>query len=188
MLTRFFPGILRHHEVPAVCLALLFALQCGCGVKEPPLSPAAKTFKSKIQAELQMLTSALVQPVVKGDREAMHQALVAGLLKAEQAGGPVPSVAAILDPNGFVLLRYPPDDGPVKQFSDYRSVKEVAKTRQIAQEVLYLADGSQVFVVLAPLLSENNLVGMVALAFSAAEVQDKSQVSGEEFRAINFNT
>jgi hypothetical protein len=163
------------------------ALACGCGPKEPRLSPAAQKFKSEILPELKAVSAALMQPVGQRDVDAMNKALREGFLKAEKAGKPLPAGMGVLDPNGFILARYPAASGAGEQFSDYQVFKEVMKTKRIGKQVLYRADGSQHYVILAPLLSESNLVGFFAIVFRAAELQDKWQVSGQEFMVIDFN-
>lgn len=185
MTSRFFASFLLTPS-RALCLAFLVLLNCGCGAKEPPLSQAVQTFKSKILKELKILTPALVPPAAKQNVEAMDKALADGFAQAEKAGEPLPFMVVVLDPHGFVLTRYPPNDVPIKQFSDYKGVKEVVKTRQIGSEVLYLADGSRIYVILAPLLADGTLVGMAGFALKADEVQEKWSVSEKEFRDINF--
>ena len=171
----------------AICLAFLFLLNSGCGGKEPPLTKAAKTFKSKIQNELQIVTQALAQPVANRDMVAINKALTESFAQAEQAGEPLPFKVVVLDPLGTILTRYPVEDLPVKRFSDYRAVKQVISKKQTVSEILYFADGSQAYVILAPLLLKGNLAGMVAFALPADEVQDKWNVSTKEFQEINFN-
>lgn len=171
----------------AICLASLFLLNSGCGKKEPPLTKAAKIFKSKIQDELKIVTPALAQPVANQDMVAINKALTESFAKADQAGEPLPFKVVVLDSLGVLLARYPVEDLPVKRFSDYRAVKQVIKKKQIVSEVLYFADGSQAYVILAPLLFKGNLAGMVGFALKGDEVQDQWNVSSKEFQDINFN-
>ena len=172
----------------AICLAFLFLVNGGCGEKEPPLSQAAKTFKSKIQDELKIVIPALAQPVANQDMVAINKALTESFAQAEKAGDPLPFRVVVLDPYGVLLTRYPVEDLPVERFSDYRAVKQVIRKKQIVSDVLYFADGSQVYVILAPLLSKGNLAGMVAFALPADEVQGQWNVSRKEFQEINFNS
>jgi C4-dicarboxylate-specific signal transduction histidine kinase len=187
MRIRFFPGFFLRPQALAVSLACLLAFVCSCGPKEPRLSPAAQKFKSEILNELKAVSAALMQPVVERNVDAMNKALAEGFLKAEKAGAPLPAAMAVIDPNGFVLARYPAANGSGEQFSDYQVFKEVMKTKRIGKQVLYRADGSRNYVILAPLLSESNLVGFFAIVFRAAELQDNWQVSGQEFMVIDFN-
>ena len=187
MRSHFFPGFTWRSQALAVSLACLLALVCSCGPKEPPLSPAAQKFKSEILHELKAVSAALVQPVVERNVDAMNKALAESFSNAEKTGKPLPAAMGVIDPNGFVLARYPTASGAGEQFSDYQVFKEVMKTKRIGKQVLYRADGSRHYVILVPLLSESNLVGFFATAFRAAELQDNWQVSGQEFMVIDFN-
>ncbi len=187
MTCRLVPKVLFFSGLQAICLAFLILANTGCGPKEPPLSEAAQNFKSKILEELTILAPPLVQPAAKKDVKAMNKTLAAGFEKAKTSGGPLPFRVVVLDPKGFLLTYYPLEDKPASRFSDYRGVKEVIKTRRISSGVLYFADGSQAYLILAPLLSHGDLVGMMGFTLKADVVKEKWNVSGKDFQDINFN-
>jgi hypothetical protein len=187
MLRRFSPGFLLRSQALALCLACLFAFVCSCGPKEPPLSPAAKKFKSEILSEIQASAPFLAKLAAQRNVEAMNKALAESFSKAGKTGRPLPSTIVVLDADGTFLTRYPVEETPVKQFSDYAAVQQVIKKKEIVSKVLYLADGSRIFAILAPLVSGDKLAGMAAFALRADDVQKHWQVSEEEFRVINFN-
>jgi hypothetical protein len=187
MTWRFFHKVLFSSGVRAVGLAFLILASMGCGPKEAPLSEAAQTFKSKILEEVNFLGPSLVQSVAKKDVKAINRALAASFERAEKSGAPLPFNVFILDVNGVILARHPLEDKPASRFSDYRGVKEVIKTKRISSGILYFADGSKAYLVLAPLLSQDKLVGMMALALKADEAEEKWNLSLEDFKDINFN-
>ena len=188
MLQRFFPKFSLRSPALALSLACLFAFVCSCGPQEPPLSLAAQQFKREILNDLKTASPLLAQLVVQRDVEAMNRALAERFSQAEKTGKVLPETVVILDADGTLMSRYPLEETPVKQFSDYQAVQQVIKKREIVARVLYLADDSRLFVIMTPLLSGNKLAGMMAFALRAADVQKQWQVSEEEFRVINFNT
>lgn len=187
MLRRFSLRSFPHPRAWAFYLSCLLALFCSCGLKEPPLSPAAQKLKSEISKELKEASAALIQPLVGHNVEGANKVLAESFLRAEKTGAPLPAGMGVLDPAGFVLTRYPAVNGSGEQFSDYRVFKEVTQTKRIGKQVLYRADGSQDYVILAPLLSGRNLVGLFALLLRVGEVQDKWQVSSQELLVMDFN-
>lgn len=171
----------------AACLTCLLLAGTGCGPGEPQLSEAAKNFKKEVLERFASLAPPMVQPAANRNVEAMTKVLAAGFEKAEKSGRPLPFRAVILDPQGFMLAYYPLDVRPAIRFSDYQGVKEVIKKRRISSGVLYFADGSQAYIVLAPLLLNENLVGMICLAIKADAAQEKWHLTRKDFQDINFN-
>ncbi|MBW1991301.1 MAG: hypothetical protein JRI59_04135 [Deltaproteobacteria bacterium] len=186
MTYRFFTRFSLPLVLGAACLIGLALPLMGCG-KGPPHSQAVRTFRTQIQKELQRLVPALSEPVATQDKAAIDRALAQSFAQAEEAGRPPWFRVGVLDPLGTVLARYPDQELSGLRFSNYRAVKEVIRKKRVVSQVLYFADHSQAYIILAPLLSRGKLVGMVGILLNAAEVQAKWQVSPAEFRQLDFN-
>jgi hypothetical protein len=176
----------RPSQVWAVLLLVLGIVLSGCQAQEPPLSPAAAAFKKEVKDCLAELSKGLLQPVSQENVPAIQEALQ----KIEPAAAKLcrrcPFRIGVLNKNGDTLTIYP-SKAEALDFSNYNVVVQTLKTRRIMQQRFYLQDGSQVFIVCAPLLRGDDLLGILAISLSAAEANSRWGVTEKEFMAIDFN-
>ena len=78
--------------------------------------------------------------------------------------------------------------GKAKDFSSYELVKKAISSKRIQQQGLFLPDGSKLYLVCAPLIRKDVLIGLVAIAISSADAEKRWNLTEKEFLALDFNT
>lgn len=172
----------------AAVLIFLSVVLSACQSRQAPLSPAAASFKKEMREELAKLTPALTGTVSQGDVAAINAVLEKLSAEAIHAGRPWTFRIGILDRNGVGLAAFPLQNHPHKDFSSYDGFAKVFKDHQTVTERFYMQDGAQIYVIAAPLLRQDQVVGGLALVLSAADAQKKWGISEKEFMAIDFNS
>lgn len=165
-----------------ICLAVILG---GCGAPKPPLSEKAQAFKKELLGEIQKLTPQLIEPVSKQDWEAVKPILQASYETMQKAGKLAPLIVVLMDQNGIIQERVPPTKESHFDFSNYAPVKTMFAEKRKVQATPYLK-GTKIYVILAPLLKENDVAGALGMVFLESELE-KWKVSEKEFLDINFN-
>ena len=165
-----------------ICLAVILG---GCGAPKPMLSKKAQVLKKELLGEIQNLTPQLIDPVSKQDWEAVKPILQASYETMQKAGKLAPQTIVLMDQNGIVHERFPPSKESHFDFSNYAPVKTMFAEKRKVQTTLYLK-GTKIYVILTPLLKENEVLGGLAMVFLESEIE-KWKVSEKEFLDINFN-
>ena len=99
-----------------------------------------------------------------------------------------PFEIGVLNPSGETLAAYPvKGDGKAKDFSTYDLVKKAISSKKIQQQGLFLPDGSKIYLVCAPLVREDVLIGLVAIAVSSEDAHKRWNLKEKEFLALDFN-
>jgi hypothetical protein len=169
-----------------VCLVIcLVVILGGCQQKEIPLSKAAQACKNNMLAEMKMLTTAVTGPVAQQDWQAIETILQAFCEKLEKEGKLVPFKIVVLDQNGITRVMVPPRKDGSMDFSSYAPARVVYEQKKMTQAMLYF-EGKKIFVLLGPLLQQDQIIGGVALVFPEEELQ-KCHLSDKEFMSIDFN-
>ena len=172
-----------------VLLAAAVLLLFGCQAREAPLSPGAATFKKEIKDCLTNLSAALKEPVAKKDLAGITAALEKVESPAVKLCRLCPFEMGVTDQSGATLAVYPvKGDGKGKDYSNYELVKKAIKSKKIQQQRLFLQDGSALYLICAPLTSQETLIGLVAIAISSEEAESRWGLTEKEFLAIDFNT
>lgn len=171
-----------------VALLICFAgVVAGCRPPQVPLSPAAASFKKEMRGVVAKLAPALSGPVSQGDVAAIHRVLKKLSAEAAHAGKPWSFRIGMLDRNGIVMAAFPPPKETGNDFSHYELVAKVLKDHRTVSQRFYMQDDSQLFVICAPLLQQDNAVGVLALIMNAQEVEKKWGITEKELLAIDFN-
>ena len=170
-----------------IFLLLLLMVLSGCQAKEPPLSPAAASFKKEVQDCLDRLCQGLAGSILKADVDALNETLKKVEPEAIKLCRMCPFRIAILDKNGETLTVYPYKVEAMGYYANYEGVAQTLKNRQINQQKLYLQDGSQIYLIFLPLLHDKDLVGIMVLSLSAKDAHDRWGLTEKEFLDINFN-
>jgi len=172
-----------------VLLAGAVIVLFGCQPREAPLTPGAATFKQEIKSCFDNLAATLLEPVAKKDLAGITAALEKVESPAAKLCRLCPFEIGVLNPSGETLAVYPvKGDGKAKDFSSYDLVKKAISSKKIQQQGLFLPGGSKLFLVCAPLLRDNTLIGLVAIAVSSEEAKKKWGLNEKEFLALDFNT
>jgi len=171
-----------------VLLVSAVILLFGCH-QEPPLNPGIATFKQELKGCLDSLKVSLMEPVAKKDLAAITAALANVESPAVKLCRLCPFEIGVLNPAGEILAAYPvKGDGKAKNYSSYDLVKKAISSKKIQQQGLFLPDGSKLYLVCAPLIRKDVLIGLVAIAISSADAEQRWHLKEKEFLALDFNT
>ncbi len=177
---------LKAHFWLLVIAAFLF---CGCQAKPAPLSPAAATFKHEIQTCLANFSGALMEPVANKDMAAINAALAKVESPAVKLCSLCPFKIAVLNQSGESLAVYPPGvNNSVKNYSNYDLITKAINSKKIQQQRFFLQDGSELYIICAPLIREDKVIGLVAIAVNSEDAAKRWGLSEKEFLALNFNS
>ena len=172
-----------------VLLASAVILLFGCQAREAPLSPGAATFKQELKSCLTNLSASLMEPVAKRDLAGIKAAMEKAESPAVKLCRLCPFEIGVTDPSGDTLAAYPvKGDGKGKDYSNYELVKKAISSKKIQQQRFFLPDGSELYLVCAPLIREDKLIGLVAIAISSVDAEKRWGLKEKEFLAIDFNT
>jgi len=161
----------------------------GCQAREAPLSPGAATFKQEIKSCLTNLSDSLLEPVAKKDLAGIKAALEKVESPAVKLCRLCPFELGVTDQSGETLVSFPvKGDGKGKNYSNYELVKKAISSKKIQQQRFFLSDGSELYLVCAPLIRQNTLIGLVAIAISSVDAEKRWGLKEKEFLALDFNT
>ncbi len=171
--------------IAVVGAALIFG---GCQAK-PPLSPAAAAFKNEVRQCIQEFSDAVMDPLARNDVAAIS----AGLEKVEPRALKLcrmcPFRVAVLNQHGEVLAIHPPNlERKRSNFSNYDLVVKTINSKKVQQQRFFLQNGSQLYIICVPLIRQDKVIGLLAIAIDAAEAQQRWGLTDKEFLALNFNT
>jgi len=178
-------------QVPFWPVLLLSAviLLFGCQAREAPLSPGAATFRQEIKSCLTNLSTSLMEPVAKKDLAGIRVALEKAESPAVKLCRLCPFEIGVTDASGATLASYPvKGDGKGKDYSQYDLVIKTINSKKIQQQRFFLPGGSELYLVCAPLIREDKLIGLVAIAISSEEASKRWDLKEKEFLALDFNS
>jgi hypothetical protein len=159
-----------------VTLLLALALIASCIPSAP--GPAAESFKKEVQATKAALAPSLMDAVAR--REPL----------AGKSGSPFTCGITVLDPHGITLASATIAPGePIKRldYSRYEVVMKALKGRKIVKAKLYLQDRTTLYVVVIPLVRQGEALGLLVLAFDAADLRDRVGLTEEEFLRVDLD-
>jgi hypothetical protein len=172
-----------------VLLVSAVILLFGCQAREAPLSPGAATFRQELKSCLTNLSATLIEPVAKRDLAGIRVALEKAESPAVKLCRLCPFEIGVTDPSGATLAAYPvKGDGKGKDYSNYELVKKAISSKKVQQQRFFLQDGSELYLVCAPLIRDDKLIGLVAIAISSEEASKRWGLTEKEFLAIDFNS
>ncbi len=153
------------------------------------MNPGIATFKQELKSCLDSLAVTLMEPVVRKDVAGIKAALEKVESPAVKLCRLCPFELGVLNPSGETLAQFPvKGDGKTKDFSSYELVKKAISGKKIQQQGLFLPDGSKLYLVCAPLIRQDKLIGMVAIAISSKDAEQRWGLKEKEFLALDFNT
>lgn len=172
-------------------LVLLIAttLFCGCQAKPAPLSPGAASFKHEIKGCLNNLFTALMTPVANKDVAAINAALEKVESGAVKLCRLCPFQIGVLNQFGEALATYPPKSGNgAKNYSSYDLITKAINSKKIQQRRFFLQNGSGLYIICAPLVREEKVIGLVAIAVNSEDAAKRWNFTEKDFLDIDFNT
>lgn len=177
----------RHqgHWAPLFIVLCLFL--CGCQAKEPPLSPAAASFKKEVTAEIHKLSPPLLEPVAKRSAAQINVTLQKIFSDPQNEGPLWPYKIVVTDKDGVSLGKYPVEKGFAMDFSNYSVVQKCLQDCKTTYGRLFTAKGAKMYIICSPILQGEEVRGILALALDAKEVNHKWGISEQEFLALEFN-
>jgi len=172
---------------PPLAVVILALLSWGCQGKEPPLSPGATAFKKEINECVRKLAAPLTGPVSAKDKAAISAALALVEPEAIKLCRMCPFEIGVLNPQGDILATHPATAHGTRSFADYDLLSKTINTKQTQQQRFYLQDSQQLYIVSAPLIEKDRVIGMLAIAISAGEAKARWGLTANEFLTLNFN-
>jgi hypothetical protein len=173
------------------CLVLLILLPAlglaGCKAQAPPLSPGAAAFKKDVRDILARLTPALAGPLAQNDAKAAEQVMLSLYPTAGQEQAGFPFWLGALSKEGVLLAALPPAPAIGDDFIKYQGVQEILAKRRINKKRLYAPDGAPIYLILAPVMVQDNIVGLVGLRVTAVQALKKWGITEKEFQAMDLN-
>lgn len=186
MKTGFSKGNSRRSGSWLALLGVLVAV-FACQSQEPPLHSGTAEFKKEVKDCITTLQTHIVQPLFQKDLPALNEALKYAEPQAVKLCRMCPFRIGVLNQEGVTLVVHPPKENAIGNFSSYEVVIQALKSRRTAQQRLFLQDGSQVYIICAPIFREDQVLGLLVLAVSADEAKKRWDMTAEEFLAIDFN-
>jgi hypothetical protein len=182
------PRKLRYRYSVPLIMACLAIFLCGCQ-REPKLSPGAATFKTEIKNCLHNLTGLLMEPVIKKDKPAIAAALERIESPAVKLCRLCPFQIGVMNSTGETLATYPSKaiEG-AQNFSRYELVRKAINSRKIQQQRFFLQDGSELYMICAPLVRNEAVKGLIAIAINSEDAKKRWGFKDKEFLDLNFNT
>jgi len=169
-----------------VAAAMLF---CGCQAKPPPMSQAAANFKKEIKDCFANLSTALVEPIVNKDVAAINEVLKKVESPAVKLCRLCPFQVGVLNQFGEALATYPPRTGNhTKNYSNYDLITKAINTKKIQQRRFFLQNGSELYIICAPLVREDKVVGLVAIAVNSKDAEQRWGLTDKDFQSLDFNS
>lgn len=177
----------RRNGLLILLLFLLLGLGFGCQTQEPPLSPAAARFKAEVKDCIHKLAQPLTGPVLSKDRATIIDTLRKTEPEAIKLCRMCPFRMGVMGPNGDTLAVYPPKNAASLDFYNYEVVQQALRTRKVTQQRLFLQNGSRLYVICIPLLKNDRIIGLLALALSASDAKNRWGLTEKEFLSLDFN-
>jgi hypothetical protein len=135
------------------------------------------------------LSASLLEPVNKQDQAGIRAALEKVESPAVKLCRLCPFEIGVLNPSGETLAAYPAKgDGKAKNYSSYELVIKAISSKKIQQQQFFLQDGAKLYLICAPLIREDTLIGLVAIAINSADAEKKWGLKEKEFLSLDFNT
>lgn len=186
------PIVIKQGKLKAFLgLALIAAVSFlwGCETKPPPLSPGAASFKHEIKTCMENLSAALMEPVAQKDIEAINAALKKVESPAVKLCSLCPFRIGVLNQFGEGLALYPSRSvNNAKNYSNYSLINKAINSKKIQHQQFFLQDGSQLYIICGPIIRDNQVIGLIAIAINSEDARKRWDLTEKEFLSINFNT
>ena len=185
----FMVRIFKSRVLLWLALLVMATFLCGCQAKPAPLSPGVASFKQEITNCLTNLSAALMEPVAKKDVAAINAALEKVESPAVKLCRLCPFQVGVLDQSGAALAMYPPRAGNgTKNYSNYGLMTKAISSKKIQQQRFFLQNGSELYIICAPLVHGDKVIGLVAIAVNSDDAAKRWGLTEKEFLGLNFNT
>jgi hypothetical protein len=158
----------------------------GCQASQPPLSPAAASFKKEVKQCLTTLSASLAEPVSKGDLNGIRTKLTEIEPQTVKLCRMCPFNIGVLNRYGETLAVHPPKDH-TRNFSNYDLVIKAINSKKIQQQRFFLQNGAELYIICAPIVRDAQVIGLTAIAISAEEARQRWGLAEKEFMTIDFN-
>jgi C4-dicarboxylate-specific signal transduction histidine kinase len=174
-------------SAPLIFVTLLVLTVIGCGSETTPPSPEAQALKKDIGGIIHQMQQSLAALVAKKDVAGINAVLANLSQKTAGICIDCPYKIAVLDKEGTLLTTFPNNEVIGRNFSSYKIVSEPIQKKRITQAQAYLANGSKIYFISAPLLDDGKVAGVVVLALTPQDLEKKWQFTEKQFLNLNFN-
>ncbi|MEJ2070502.1 MAG: hypothetical protein P8X65_09205 [Syntrophobacterales bacterium] len=166
-----------------LCVVLFLG---GCQTEKPLLSKEAQALKKEMLQEMDKIIKSLVEPVSKKDWKDIRPILQTFYEEMKQEGKLVPKRIMVMDQNGISRSIYPPIRKARWNFSSYNHIKEAYDNKMNVVFEGFMR-GGKLYGFFAPILQNGKIIGGISMGYSAKEIEEKWNISENEFLIINFN-
>jgi hypothetical protein len=175
--------IIKRFPAFLAVLLLLTAISPGCRSDQPALGKAALTLQDDLQATLDLFSAGLAEPMSIGDKIRVKAAMEKLSSKAD-APAKIPISIAVLNNHGATVATAARSElSATQNYGNYHAVSRVVQKRKVIQSSLYLQGGEQIFIVCAPLLYRQNLVGILIIGIDD-DLLHQAGITDAEFMSL----
>ena len=151
-------------------------------------SPSDQVFREEMKGMIRKLSSSLLDPLSKNDRQALQTSLNGIVSETEKRGRPIRFGIGILDTEGLAIAgRYIVGTFKEEDFSRYHFLKKAFKQKKVILDRLFFQNRSEFLVICVPLVQKNEVIGALVLGFDPAEIKREYGLTAEQFMALDFN-
>lgn len=169
-------------------LLLCLALLAGCAPSAPGPTEAGESFRKEVLAARDSLEPALLEAVARREPRSAKRILEQRCTLARESGSPFACGITVMDNHGITLASATPGE-PIKRldYSRYEVVMTALKERKVVKARLFLQDGTRLYVVAIPLVRSGESIGLLGLAFDAADLRSRFGLTEDEFMRVDLN-
>jgi len=169
-------------------LAIILAFASGCRPSAPSPSPAALSLKTRIQANLDLFIPELSESLLNKKSKKTKTILDIFYSEFNGPGGSSPFSLALLDGHGVTITSRTQNSLSGSQnYGNYQVVSNVLQKKRAYTSSLYLQGGGKVHIICVPLLSGEELTGVIFIGIDS-EYMRQTGITESQFRSLDFNS
>jgi len=167
-------------------MVVMMLFSSACHSEKPAFGKSALDLRDELRAMIDVYSTALAQPMSKGDKEQVGAALE----KLHAPGEKKPLIEnysiTVLDNHGATVAATAQRGlPPLQNYGNYQAVSLVAHKLKTVTSSLYLQGGNKVLIVCSPILHRNRLAGILIIGIDDDQLH-QAGVSDNEFMSFTF--
>jgi len=168
-------------------LTFILVLTSGCRPDKSSPNPAALSFKTRIQANLDLFIPELAENLAKKNRKKTKRTLDRFYAQLNGTADGTPFFLALLDKHGVTITRRTQTSLSGSQnYGNYHVVSNVLKKKRTFTSSLFLQGGGKVYIICVPLLYSEKLTGVIIVGIDS-EFMSQSGITESQFMSLDFN-
>jgi len=160
----------------------------GCRPENNGSKEKAQEFRNRYHAFLVGYASRLAEHVAKRQTKKVKGVLQGMYEDMTGPGGQPPPSIAVLDNHGVAVASQAQTAlTGAQNYGNYHVVSRVLQKRKILQSSLYLQNGTRIYVICAPILRREKVVGALIIGFDSNQLKI-SGITEAEFMSLDFTS